>query len=187
MPDVEERIYNRLSTSTGTTDLVSNRVYPDELPQRVTLPAMTYSRVGTDREVAMGSNPGNVHGRYRITYYADSPKSARDGAQAVRQVLQRWSVATGASEIEDTFLVGEYQVTDPERKSAMYIQDWLVHYIEYVWFYPEITGDTITGFTLDSTYAFTATGSTINGTAATGTWGFAERANPQNMTSWEEV
>lgn len=44
----EERIYAALSGAAAVTAVVSDRIYPDSIPQDVTLPAIAYTRAGTE-------------------------------------------------------------------------------------------------------------------------------------------
>ena len=130
MADVEERVFDQLSTATGLAALVSSRVYPTELPQNATLPAVTYVRHSTDRDHAMGSDPGNVHALFRVTYWHSVYFSAIAGIDEVRAALSRYSVTTGSTVVEDCFLSGERHGIDPERAAYSTSLDFHVHYRE---------------------------------------------------------
>jgi hypothetical protein len=101
---IEEHIFQRLSGYAGLTALVSTRIYPGMLPETPTYPALTYEITNTDRESAMGSDPGIAHGRLSIMTYGTTYKSARDVKEQVRSALQRYRATLDGTQIMDTFV-----------------------------------------------------------------------------------
>lgn len=49
----ESQIYAALSGAVAVTSLVSDRIYPDAIPEDKSLPAIVYSRTGTDPYITL--------------------------------------------------------------------------------------------------------------------------------------
>lgn len=106
---IEATLYNRLSTYAGLTALVGTRIYPLIMPQGVTYPALVYQRISTvPRYACMGTDVGLVRTRIQVTAWGDTFAEVKAIANQVRQALQRWN-PTG---VQDTFIVGEYDLFD---------------------------------------------------------------------------
>jgi len=82
---IEAALFGHLSTDAGLSALAGTRVYPVQLPQDATLPALTFQRVSTrpvthrDSTVPTYSRP-----RYQINCWS----SSFDGAVALRLALR---------------------------------------------------------------------------------------------------
>ena len=124
--DIEERIRARLATS--LIALVGARVYPTEVPQRATLPAVTYVRLDSDRSHAMGADTGNVHARFNVGYWDTNYLNAVTGAGEIKTAMSRFTAPHGS--VEDCFFEGERQEHDPERGAYSISLDFRVHYRE---------------------------------------------------------
>ena len=57
---IEEALSKYLSTCAGLTALVATRIYPGDMPESCTKPAIAYARISTPREHTMGIDPGLV-------------------------------------------------------------------------------------------------------------------------------
>ena len=116
---LESALWTRLSGYAGLIALVNKRIYPVVAPQAAQAPFVTYQRISTTRESAMGSDPGVAHVRMQVDCYgAASPVSdgyadAKAVAAQVRGALQRWSDSTTSPEILDTFVDNEQDIFDP--------------------------------------------------------------------------
>lgn len=108
---IEETIYSRLSGFAGLTALVSTRIYPIILPQGVTYPAVTYQRISAEaRESCMVDDVGLVRTRFQMTAWSETFKGARTISEQLRQALQRWKT----SGVQGTYILGEYDLYDPD-------------------------------------------------------------------------
>ena len=126
--DIEERIRARLRTELAS--LVGSRVYPTEVPQRATLPAVTYTRLDSDWSHAMGADTGNVHARFSVGYWDENYLNAITGAGEIKTAMSRYAAPNGGTIIEDCFLEGEWQDHDPERGAYSISLDYQIHYRE---------------------------------------------------------
>jgi len=76
--NLDEALYARLSTYAGLIALTSTRIYPMELPQTPTLPAITYYRVNAPTEHVMGETTSSAErATYRIQCWGETMTSAR--------------------------------------------------------------------------------------------------------------
>lgn len=104
---IHEALFARLSGYAGLTALVATRVYPRQLPQNPTYPAVTYERISADRQSAMGSDSGLVSGRWQVSSWGKTYTDARDAAEQVRKALQRYRGTLSGTVIQDIFIESE--------------------------------------------------------------------------------
>lgn len=190
--DLQKRIFTRLSTATAVSGLVADRVYPDELPHKATLPAVTFSLISSNFEHAFGSDPGNVRSRYQVTYWDLTHSAAIGGREAVRASLSRYRATTGCPTIDDTFVEGQFSFHEEDRAEQTIhqaITDFMFFHEVVTVYFPMVTGDVITGFSLaDTGWRWTATGDTINGVQESTTgWVHVSRGATDTLSRWEEV
>jgi hypothetical protein len=104
---IETSIFSRLTDEAGDLyDLTAERVYPIRMPQNVTFPCVTYQRIATERYSAMGADTQLADSRWQFDYWATDPDAIREGADALRERLQRWT-ASSPVVIQDTFILSE--------------------------------------------------------------------------------
>jgi len=65
-------IYNLLSNSTQLTDVVGNRIYFGAIPERATLPALTYARISEYETVSVSMTSIKLRSRVQITIASKS-------------------------------------------------------------------------------------------------------------------
>lgn len=103
---IEEALVTRAAATAGLTALIgagaSMRFYPQQLPQKPTYPAVTYTQVSAPREQAMGSDPGIVQARVQLSAWGSSAQSARDVAEQLRAAFERWRGTVGGVVVLDT-------------------------------------------------------------------------------------
>ena len=96
--NVDESLYARLSTYAGLIALTSTRIYPVELPQTPTLPAITYYRVNAPTEHVMGETTSDIErATYRIQCWGATMTSARAVAAQVIAALDGFSGLLGGA------------------------------------------------------------------------------------------
>ena len=129
---VEAEIYDRLSGHAGLSALVINRIYPNHVPQNVTLPAVSYHRVSAVRPSAMGADSGVVRARFQVDVWASSfadASGARPVAEQVRLALQRWSTTSGTI-VQETFFLNERDLYEDRRDLHHAALDFEINYEE---------------------------------------------------------
>ena len=95
MAEIEEVIYSKLSAHAGLATLVSTRVYPDQLPQLPTLPAVTYARISTQVTNTRDNTSGGLERpRFQFDCWALTRIEARAVAGQVRSALLTFKQAS---------------------------------------------------------------------------------------------
>ena len=72
----------------------------------LTMPAVTYRRVSSNRYSAMGVDAEVVKARFQVDVWALTYDSASAVRDQVRAALQRWRTVTGTT-VQDTFIISE--------------------------------------------------------------------------------
>lgn len=93
----EKVIRERLNTFAGVTALVASRIYPLVLPQEPTYPAITFSRVSSQRIEGVYTDYGMARVRIQITCWALTYDSAKAVAEQVRIALERYGTAVSGT------------------------------------------------------------------------------------------
>lgn len=120
---VEETIQARLAAQISAT---TTRIYRGHAAQNAALPYVAWYRITTDRESAMGSDPGNVHATFQFSSFASTAALAKACSDAVRTALQRHR----SSPIEDIFVVDETELYERDTNKFGHALTMLVHYRE---------------------------------------------------------
>jgi len=74
-------IYTQLAADSGVSTLVSTRIYPDILPQRPSVPAMTYTRISNSPQLGTSS-------LRRSRYQLDCWDLTADGSEALASAVK---------------------------------------------------------------------------------------------------
>lgn len=127
---LEAALYTRLTAHAGTSAIVSTRVYPNVLPQRATLPAVTYRRISTNRPPAMGADSGVAEVRMQVDSWADSYSGVKALQAQVRSALQRYNATVGSEVILDAFIVNEMDLYEPEKNVHRVLTDFTIWHRE---------------------------------------------------------
>lgn len=126
---IEDLIYARLSGFAGLVALVSDRVYPNALPQDVTMPAVSWRRVTAERLRAMGADPGLVRARFQFDAWAGSYDSANAVREQIRLALERHGEA-GPPVWQATFFLTEIDLYENATRLHHLAADYEIVYEE---------------------------------------------------------
>lgn len=130
---VESVLITRAEAVAGLTALIGTspaRIYFGEMPQNVTLPAVSFERIVAPRVSCMGADPGLVRARFQFDVFADTKKSARLVIDQLRAAYQRWSNASGTV-IQDIFIAGDIDLgRDPDTRQYHSAIDFEIIYEE---------------------------------------------------------
>lgn len=98
MSRLDEKLYTLLSGDASVSAVVVARIYPLVLPQDVTLPAITYSRISGGQVNSLGGYSGLEAPRIQVDVWGESYAAARalaalvhtamDGATTFRALLE---------------------------------------------------------------------------------------------------
>lgn len=86
MAEIEQVIVTKFTAHVGLAGEIEGRIYPNQLPQRATLPALVYTRISTlfyqTRDSSSLERP-----RFQFDCWAESYGAARTVAQQLRAAL----------------------------------------------------------------------------------------------------
>jgi hypothetical protein len=96
-----------LKANAGLVAIVGTRVYPQNLPQKATLPAVVYKQISGIRPQSMEGADGLNNGRYEFECNALDYLTVKRLSQAVRQALSDFSGVTGSTAVFNASLLAE--------------------------------------------------------------------------------
>lgn len=115
--EIEEALFKHLKSFAGLFALVSSRIYPMVMPQKTTMPTVTFQRISTPREYAHDGYSGLAHPLFQISCWAEKYSIVRAVAKQVRLALQAY-VGTmggvGGVEVQASFQENERDFYDSE-------------------------------------------------------------------------
>ena len=123
---IHEALFSRLSGVAGVTTLVGSspcRIYPDEAPQKPTLPYVVYFRVGSERPHAMVADTTIRRARFQFNCYASKSDDARALADAVIAALSRYSGTQATVVIDDIYIDNQIDGVDDDAKLKVSVVD----------------------------------------------------------------
>ena len=105
-----------LLADTAIAASIAARVYPVQLPQKPTLPAIAYRIVSGFRPHSMPNTRGLARPRVQIDCYSDSYEGAQTLADLVRKRLDAYRGAAGTATWQGVFFSNENDDFDPDTK-----------------------------------------------------------------------
>lgn len=85
MSAIGESFRTKLLSYAGVSAIVGQRMYPDALVQRATIPAIVYYVVSTQREHSIGGLQKLAHARIQLDCYAATRTAASALSKAIRE------------------------------------------------------------------------------------------------------
>lgn len=102
MADVAIALRSFLLSKTAVTDIISQRLYTDELPQSATIPAVVMSKLYTVHDHALSDFAGLAHSRIQCECYA----ATRIAANALAEALRGSGIITQKGTVSDVDIRG---------------------------------------------------------------------------------
>lgn len=124
---IEAAIFTILTTNAALADLVGDRVYPTRMPQRLTLPCVTYSRISVTRTHTHDQAGGLAAPTFQFTAYAETPDEAIEVINAVRWALDGYVGTQESTKIYAALSEGEralYETDSQLFAQALDIRIW---------------------------------------------------------------
>ena len=107
----ESDLVTYLNATAGVTTLIGQRVYPTQIPQEVTLPAVGFFRVDTPAEYVHSQALAVVERpRFQFDCWASTYLSAIGVAAALKTALLGWRAAGGKT----VRIRNQYDLPEPE-------------------------------------------------------------------------
>ncbi len=127
---IESGIITRLNAVTAITDLVSDRIYADSLPDGTTKPAIVYQLISTvPIDSNLNSDGGKFTARIQFTLISDTKLETITLSDAIKTALQRFQGAADDITILDSRLENLFdQAYDLETGQTARICDFLIYW-----------------------------------------------------------
>lgn len=126
---LEERLYTYLTADSGLSTLIGTRLYPDVLPENVTLPAVCYQRVSTVPTHSRDGGAKLFMCRFQFDVFGADAKGVRQTVLALEAALNGFKGITDPR-VDATFIDNDgaqYEnLTEYHRATV----DALIHYLE---------------------------------------------------------
>lgn len=136
--ELNDALYSYLSGYSGLTALVSNRIYPDKLPDKCTLPAVTYQLVSEEEtETFRQPTVDLLAAVYSITVWASTRAAANSVGKQLRKAFKNYSGVMGGAggvSVSAVRKVSRFTDVDMTREGAVVaykdVQDFEIWYSE---------------------------------------------------------
>ena len=112
-----------LTSDAGVAALVAERVYTEVLPQGPTVPAVVFTEVAGDEDLALDGPTSTSTRRVQIDSWARTRAEATALGLAVKMVLAGHAGAAAGLEVQGTFLLAERWDFDAETSLYRTSQD----------------------------------------------------------------
>lgn len=89
----EEELYSYLSSHTGLSTIVGNRIYPGNAPQQVTVPYCASLKIYSDREYSHNGYSGLEHVELQISCFSLTYLQSIQIARQVTLAIEAWPIA----------------------------------------------------------------------------------------------
>lgn len=122
-----------LVRATDVAALIGVRVYPRQLPQAVTVPALSYFQVDAIRVRELDGPAGKVRRRIQIDSWARTHTEAWNLADAVRLALDGFSGMMGSTDVGSVNMQNEIEFFEPDAGTVgLYrvMQDYIIGHLE---------------------------------------------------------
>ena len=121
MANIEEAIYFILANDSELDDAVGGRIYPLYMPDIVEMPAITYQRISTVRELTHDQEAGGLASAiFQFTVWDSDYATIREISEMIRNCLNGYrgtvTIDSGDSgiDIQASLINGEVDNYDPE-------------------------------------------------------------------------
>lgn len=137
MADVAVGVRSYLLNVSGVTDIVGQRFYTDQLPQRATLPAIVINQLFTVHDHQLSDLAGLAHARLQFECYAATRLVANSIAESIRSsgIITRKGSTNGVDirgvRIEEGMSYKDDAATDgSDEQRYVTVFDLVVDYLE---------------------------------------------------------
>ena len=133
--DISEALYKYLTSNEEITSLVGTKIYPMQLPQNVTLPAITYTLVLANYDSALQGDTGYTRQTIQLVTHAKTYKEARTISRLVKKKIQDLHGDMSGLFIEAVFIKSDYELSS--NTSSKFAVDEYMSSIEFDFHYNE--------------------------------------------------
>ena len=108
---IDANLYTYLAAQAGISSIVSTRIYPEQLKQDPTYPAVTFRIESHDFDNTFEGNGGFVRSDYMVDAWATTHASAITLSNAIRAALKNHTGAFGGIDVMQVFISFEESVS----------------------------------------------------------------------------
>lgn len=135
-PDLEDEIHRHLTTNLGVQAIVSGQVYPDELPQEASIPAVVFRQISTVNDYDNDTKFLQKHTRkqrFEFICIDSTSHKAKTLSRLVNDAIEGWH-----GELTGTWLNNVFRESGPiagaeiigEKRVKTRTQDYMFHHVE---------------------------------------------------------
>ena len=110
----------------GVGALVSTRIYPDDLPQKPTYPAITYQRISNSGQ---NGSSNRRESRWQLNCWGETYDDVTDLAAAVKAFIEEWHDVSETPGIAWARVINEFDDFDDETRTRRSLIDVILHTI----------------------------------------------------------
>jgi hypothetical protein len=125
---MDEAVEERLLACAALIALVSDRIYPDVVPQGVTWPAVIYHQVSESASYSHDGDSNLDTDRYQFDCYGSTKVSARAVKDALRSLLSGKKFEASNIRVTSSQLDNSLGGYEPSLGAWRYIQDYIFQY-----------------------------------------------------------
>lgn len=126
--DLSKGLYTYLQSVTAITDIVSDRVYPQHLPQNPVLPAITYTIISEDPVHDMQGSSGLNNATIQLDGWAETDDDRRELKREIRNALDGYKGAMGSVTVQAVLLVNRFNAFDDDIENYRSINEFMFWY-----------------------------------------------------------
>lgn len=118
-----------LKASTGLTALVSDRIYPDVMPDAPTYPSVTFQKVSGSSARGAMNDPPLMAASFQVSSWAKSRAQASKIAAQARKALDRKrKISVTGVALDDCFYESDVDMFDPDTRTYFNHMTFTLHY-----------------------------------------------------------
>lgn len=136
MITIEEGLVYHLKANAGIVTLVSDRVFPNKLPQTITLPAITLQRISTPRVLTHDTSglTGTAHPRIQFDAWGATYASCKAVTDAIRAAINGYKGTMGAGAtavtVQGALIDDERYDNSPDTGMHRIMSDYIIWHLE---------------------------------------------------------
>ena len=127
---IESSISTFLLADAILSGLIASRLYPLKLPQKPTLPAVTYQRISGERVHDMSGASGLAEPRFQFDAWADKYLDAKSVADAIRKRLDGFKGLAETDTVQSALLESDRDFYEDDVKIWRVSMDYFIGFTE---------------------------------------------------------
>jgi len=101
--NIAPAVFELLRNDTSITDVVSERIYPDQIPQNVPYPALVHYKTDVEISTVKGAPTTNYKIRWQIDIYSEKYGESADLAENIKSLLNEYRGTVASTNIQGCY------------------------------------------------------------------------------------